>query len=88
MAFVIPFEDEPSEESIIKKHPPKRLQRLEENAGPLPTLEEITEKQAVVEMRRQQVFEYLLAFDYWDISKMNVFFINWIISVIITILKT
>lgn len=64
MAFVIPFEDEPSEESIIKKHPPKRLQRLEENAGPLPTLEEITEKQAVVEMRRQQVFEYLLAFDY------------------------
>lgn len=56
MAFDIPFndEDEPIDASIVKKHPPKRLQRLEEqqqNTAPV-SLKELEEKQQEAENRR------------------------------------
>lgn len=62
MAFDIPFvdEDTPSTDgSIVKKHPPKRLQRLEEqqqNVAPV-SLEELQEKQQEAENRRLQYLQ-------------------------------
>lgn len=42
--------------SIIQNHPPKRLQRLLEGvASPPPTLEELEDKLASAEVRRNQV---------------------------------
>ena len=55
MAFEIPAVDE--DKSIIKKHPPKRLQKLEDmqvDAGNV-SEEALAEKQAEAERRRQQV---------------------------------
>lgn len=62
MAFDIPFADDdtPSTDgSIVKKHPPKRLQRLEEqqqNVAPV-SLEELQEKQQEAENRRLQYLQ-------------------------------
>ncbi|XP_055538268.1 uncharacterized protein LOC129725895, partial [Wyeomyia smithii] len=52
-AFEIPLDDESPDESLIKKHPPKRLKRLEETSSNTPSLEELEEKLATAEMRRQ-----------------------------------
>lgn len=64
-AFEIPFDDDGTN-GLIKKHPPKRLQRLEEQANTLapPTIEDLEEKLATAEMRRKEVSNYfpLLAF--------------------------
>ncbi|XP_058829297.1 uncharacterized protein LOC131688792 [Topomyia yanbarensis] len=52
-AFEIPLDDE-NPESLIKKHPPKRLKRLEEQTSDPPSIEDLEEKLATAEMRRQQ----------------------------------
>ncbi|XP_058460127.1 uncharacterized protein LOC131435885 [Malaya genurostris] len=52
-AFEISLDDENSE-SIIKKHPPKRLKRLQEQISDPPSIEDLEEKLATAEMRRQQ----------------------------------
>lgn len=53
-AFEIPVV--PDEESIIKKHPPKRLQKLLEDRPQTPsTIEDLEEKLAKAEIRRQEV---------------------------------
>lgn len=56
MSFEIAFEEN-NEESIIKRHPPKRLQKLEEQQT-VPSdlsLEKLQEKLDEAEIRRQQV---------------------------------
>lgn len=52
-AFEVPLEDESG--SIIKKHPPKRLQRLVDAPETQTTIEELEEKLANAEIRRNQV---------------------------------
>lgn len=52
-AFEVPLDCEP--DSIIKKHPPKRLQRLVDAPTPQTTIEELEEKLANAELRRNQV---------------------------------
>lgn len=55
MSFEIAFQEE-GEESIIKKHPPKRFQRLEEQQmSPKATLNKLQEKLDEADIRRQQV---------------------------------
>ncbi|RWS10873.1 uncharacterized protein B4U79_05892, partial [Dinothrombium tinctorium] len=46
-----------NEESIVKKHPPKRLQRLEEQAPNILTVKDLAEKQQKAEERRQNILE-------------------------------
>lgn len=55
LAFEVPVNDE--EKSIIKKHPPMRFQRLEEQQLPQPevTLEMLQKRQAEAEIRRRRV---------------------------------
>lgn len=62
-AFVIPFDDNGTN-GLIKKHPPKRLQRLEEQSNTLapPTIEDLEEKLATAELRRKEVGNYSLFF--------------------------
>ncbi|KAJ8921614.1 hypothetical protein NQ315_010523 [Exocentrus adspersus] len=55
LSFEIAFEEEGSEESIIKKHPPKRFQRLEEQQTSPITLDKLQEKLEEAEIRRQQI---------------------------------
>lgn len=52
-AFEVSLSDE--SESIIKKHPPKRLQRLVDAPSTQTTIEELEEKLANAEIRRNQV---------------------------------
>ncbi|XP_065088253.1 uncharacterized protein LOC135709790 [Ochlerotatus camptorhynchus] len=52
-AFEIPLNDE-NPESLIKKHPPLRLKRLEEHTSNPPSIENLEEKLATAEIRRQQ----------------------------------
>ncbi|XP_055589701.1 uncharacterized protein LOC129741912 isoform X2 [Uranotaenia lowii] len=52
-AFEIPLEDE-NADSLIKKHPPKRLERLEAQPTTPPSIEDLEEKLATAEIRRQQ----------------------------------
>ncbi|XP_053686072.1 uncharacterized protein LOC128735614 [Sabethes cyaneus] len=52
-AFEIPLDDD-NPESLIKKHPPKRLKRLEEQTSDPPSIEDLEEKLATAEIRRQQ----------------------------------
>lgn len=51
-AFEVPLDDP---DSIIKKHPPKRLQRLVDAPSTETTIEELEEKLANAEIRRNQV---------------------------------
>lgn len=55
LAFEVPVNDE--EKSIIKKHPPMRFQRLEEQQLPQPevTLEMLQKRQAEAEIRRRRI---------------------------------
>ncbi|XP_076314841.1 uncharacterized protein LOC143227262 [Tachypleus tridentatus] len=53
VAFEVPLE----EESIIKRHPPKRLQRLEELQQKVLTVDEIEEKQKKALERREEVLQ-------------------------------
>uniref|UniRef100_A0A182ITJ3 Uncharacterized protein n=2 Tax=Anopheles atroparvus TaxID=41427 RepID=A0A182ITJ3_ANOAO len=53
-AFEIPLDDEENAGSLIKKHPPKRLKRLEEQPSTSPSIEDLEEKLATAEIRRQQ----------------------------------
>ncbi|XP_053659967.1 uncharacterized protein LOC128709008 [Anopheles marshallii] len=53
-AFEIPLSDTENPESLIKKHPPRRLKRLEEQSGSTPSIEDLEEKLATAESRRQQ----------------------------------
>lgn len=71
VAFEIPIENKParkaslpvndnngnSEGSIVKKHPPRRLQRLEEISQTVLTVKEIEEKQRKAEERRLEIME-------------------------------
>ncbi|XP_063696098.1 uncharacterized protein LOC134827407 [Culicoides brevitarsis] len=54
-AFEIPFDDNGTN-GLIKRHPPKRLQRLEEQSNNLapPTIEDLEEKLATAELRRKE----------------------------------
>jgi hypothetical protein len=56
-AFEIPIaeNDDDNQSSLIKKHPPKRLKRLEELQPQPQTIEGLEEKLATAEVRRQQV---------------------------------
>ncbi|EEZ99041.1 uncharacterized protein LOC103315035 [Tribolium castaneum] len=57
LSFEIAFQDE-GEESIIRKHPPKRFQRLEEQqTSPTTTLVKLQEKLDEAEIRRQQILQ-------------------------------
>ncbi|XP_058125173.1 uncharacterized protein LOC131285461 [Anopheles ziemanni] len=54
-AFEIPLDDDGENAgSLIKKHPPKRLKRLEEQSSSSPSIEDLEEKLATAEIRRQQ----------------------------------
>ncbi|KAJ8948236.1 hypothetical protein NQ318_013223 [Aromia moschata] len=55
MSFEIAFDEDGAEESIIKKHPPKRFQRLEDPPPTPITLDKLQEKLEEAEIRRQQV---------------------------------
>ncbi|XP_028135697.1 uncharacterized protein LOC114330540 [Diabrotica virgifera virgifera] len=56
MSFEIAFEDDDTDESIVKKHPPKRiLERLEDPHSSPVTLEKLQEKLDEAEIRRQQI---------------------------------
>ncbi|KAF5277439.1 hypothetical protein FQA39_LY06252 [Lamprigera yunnana] len=57
LSFDIPF-DEDEGESIIKKHPPKRFQKLEgdENSSHL-SLDQLQEKLDEADLRRQQILQ-------------------------------
>lgn len=61
--FDIPFDDNGTN-GLIKRHPPKRLQRLEEQSNSLapPTIEDLEEKLATAELRRKEVGNYSLLF--------------------------
>ncbi|KXJ82311.1 uncharacterized protein LOC109407806 isoform X1 [Aedes albopictus] len=52
-AFEIPLDDE-NPDSLIKKHPPLRLKRLEEHSTTPPSIEDLEGKLATAEVRRQQ----------------------------------
>ncbi|RZC35126.1 uncharacterized protein BDFB_008844 [Asbolus verrucosus] len=57
LSFEIAFQEE-GEESIIKKHPPKRFQRLDEQqTSPTVTLVKLQEKLDEAEIRRQQILQ-------------------------------
>lgn len=58
IAFSVPLTDD--EESLVKKHPPKRLRMLEGQQSPPLTREMLTEKLAEAEQRRQQVIRSYL----------------------------
>lgn len=63
MSFEIAFENENTDDSIIKKHPPKRFQKLEEQqTSPSVSLEKLQEKLDEAEIRRQQVKDVLFCF--------------------------
>ncbi|KAF0754038.1 Uncharacterized protein FWK35_00031528 [Aphis craccivora] len=53
IAFSVPLTEE--EESVVKKHPPKRLRMLEGQQSPPLTHEMLLEKLADAENRRQQI---------------------------------
>ncbi|BES99628.1 Hypothetical protein NTJ_12445 [Nesidiocoris tenuis] len=53
LAFEVPIED--GETNIIKKHPPKRFQKLEDQQISSLTHRLLDEKQAEAEQRRQQI---------------------------------
>ncbi|KAL4143837.1 hypothetical protein QTP88_006101 [Uroleucon formosanum] len=53
VAFSVPLTEE--EESVVKKHPPKRLRMLEGQQSPPLTHEMLLEKLADAENRRQQI---------------------------------
>ncbi|CAH0767651.1 unnamed protein product [Bemisia tabaci] len=53
VAFEVPLEE--GEESLVKKHPPKRLQRLEDQQSPNITAKDIESKLAEAEQRRLQI---------------------------------
>ncbi|XP_052873298.1 uncharacterized protein LOC128278608 [Anopheles cruzii] len=53
-AFEVPLGDPENPDGIIKKHPPKRLKRLEEQSSSTNSLEDLEEKLATAEIRRQQ----------------------------------
>uniref|UniRef100_A0A182KAM5 Uncharacterized protein n=1 Tax=Anopheles christyi TaxID=43041 RepID=A0A182KAM5_9DIPT len=53
-AFEIPLGDSEHPDSLIKKHPPRRLKRLEEQSSATPSIEDLEEKLATAESRRQQ----------------------------------
>ncbi|CAH0552845.1 unnamed protein product [Brassicogethes aeneus] len=55
MSFEIAFDKEEKDESIIKKHPPKRFQKLEGQISPNSTLNKLQEKLEEAEIRRQQI---------------------------------
>jgi hypothetical protein len=50
-------ESGPKEDSLVKKHPPKRLQRLEEQQSTPKTAEEILAKQRLAEARRLSLLD-------------------------------
>lgn len=54
LAFELAFEED-NEESIIKKHPPKRFQLIESQQTSPVTLEKLQEKLEEAELRRQQI---------------------------------
>ncbi|XP_067143058.1 stathmin domain-containing protein 1 [Centruroides vittatus] len=55
VAFEIPMEEN---ESVVKKHPPKRLQKLEEQAQQSSIkIADIEEKQQKAEERRQEILQ-------------------------------
>lgn len=60
IAFSVPLTDD--EESLVKKHPPKRLRKLEGEQSPPLTREMLTEKLAEAEQRRQQVTRSCLVY--------------------------
>lgn len=53
IAFSVPLTEE--EESLVKRHPPKRFRMLEGQKSPPLTNEALQEKLAEAELRRQQV---------------------------------
>lgn len=53
IAFSVPLTEE--EESLVKRHPPKRFRMMEGQKSPPLTNEALQEKLAEAEMRRQQV---------------------------------
>lgn len=55
LAFEVPLHDPADEDSLIRKHPPRRLQRLEEQPVSPPTLQELQDKLAEAQQRRLQV---------------------------------
>lgn len=55
-AFEVPLDES---DSIIKKHPPKRLQRLVDAPATETTIEELEEKLANAEIRRNQVSTFI-----------------------------
>ncbi|XP_019878684.1 uncharacterized protein LOC109606583 [Aethina tumida] len=58
LSFEIAFEEDKDGESIIKKHPPKRFQKLEEQqTSPTVTLVKLQEKLEEAEIRRQQILQ-------------------------------
>lgn len=60
VAFEIPADPEEEKkegESIVKKHPPKRLLRLEEQPSSTLTAEDIAEKHKKAEERRQELLD-------------------------------
>ncbi|KRT81577.1 hypothetical protein AMK59_6139 [Oryctes borbonicus] len=57
LSFEIPADDE-NADSIIKKHPPKRFQKLEDQQTyPTLSLEKLQEKLDEAEIRRQQILQ-------------------------------
>ncbi|XP_018320922.1 uncharacterized protein LOC108734036 [Agrilus planipennis] len=58
LSFDIAFQEDDKDDSIIKKHPPKRLQKFEEPpvANPV-SLEQLKEKLDEAEERRQQILQ-------------------------------
>lgn len=58
MAFEIPFDGD-NVDSIIKKYPPKKFQRLIEQPTSPVTLNKLQEKLEEAEIRRQQVTKYI-----------------------------
>ncbi|XP_046670441.1 uncharacterized protein LOC124360665 [Homalodisca vitripennis] len=57
LAFEVPLH----EDSLIKKHPPKRLQRLEEQQVSPPSLRDLQDRLAEAEQRRQQILSQRVA---------------------------
>lgn len=59
MAFDVPLDNVPGSASIVKRHPPRRLQRLEEQQQQLTplSLQELQEKQQEAENRRLQFLQ-------------------------------
>lgn len=61
LAFEVPLHDNTDDESLIKKHPPRRLQRLEEQQVTQLTHHLLQEKQAEAEQRRLQILSQRVA---------------------------